>query len=138
LEQLEGDIQKTFISAITEGRAAALGPNALGFDFVKDGYLICADDKVEAIQLTIPKEQSSEIADALAAKYKQTRRNLPHLGAGKAVFQSDSGSSSAELTYEHVSFDATLLIQSEKFQQTYNEYLAAKREAEKAKTKSAF
>ena len=131
---------KVFISAITRGKAVSVPRGALGINWAKGGTLICdsSNNKVAAVSIKFPKNMAAEIAGALDKKYRQINYNLPQLGSGKALYRSNTGNSEAYISYEHVSFDANILISTPQFDEQEKNYNNQKRQAEQNDLSSTF
>ena len=118
-------------SVFTQGRMFRLAAGAMGVDFVRSGSVICraiaegerstdllvnkSRETVAAIELIIDKRQAGTVADLLSQSYRQTSRKLPNLGAGQARYISDSGVTSARISYVHLSFDAQVRMSTQEF-----------------------
>ena len=79
-----------------------------------------------------------EIADALGEKYETVSYNLPSLGHGKAEYRSNTGNTQAVISYDHVSFDAHILISTPKFDEQKKEYHGQQLKTKKNKFSNTF
>ena len=96
-------------------------PGIVGFENGRDFFIICdSDDKSIVVSLTIPKNSVPHVANQLDQKYKLVQRNLPQLGAGRAVWKADNAN--IEIDYVHVSFNATLTYQNDKAKSLYSQF----------------
>ncbi|RWR04662.1 hypothetical protein [Paenirhodobacter populi] len=117
-------------SGITAGRMFRLRAGAMGVDFVKSGTVICSPgfELVEGIELIIDKDSAGTVADLLGKEFREQSRNLPRLGSGYASYVSESGKTSAQIRYVHVSFDARVQMTTQFFDELLDH---ANREEEK-------
>lgn len=143
------------ISAITLGQMFHLGSGAMGVDFIRSGTVICnaifkgeptssewALDKnfatVAAIELIIDKQQARTVADLLSQSYREQARKLPNLGSGSARYASDSGKTSASISYVHMSFDAQVKMSTRDFDEMLNNKIRKEEQERQHKLEGAF
>ena len=133
-------LRNTDISAVTDGSMLRMGPGAFGLSFVSSATVICdgSDQTVEAVNVVISKTDAASIADALEGKYERVSRNLPRLGAGEALYRSESGDTEAWLRYQHVSFDANILVSTKAFDKALADYQNSKVSDAQSEKEGAF
>lgn len=93
---------------------------------------------VAAIDLIIDKQQARTVADLLSQSYREQARKLPNLGAGSARYASDSGKTSASISYVHVSFDAQVRMSTRDFDEMLNNTIRKEEQERQHRLEGAF